>query len=222
MLRELRCAAVCFMFICAAPALAQLCEIPGDTNCDEVVNCADVDPFVLALTDPDEYELQFPDCPITNADVNGDGYITFADIDPFTAMLELRPIKGDMNCDGCITFADIDPFVLALTDPCLYKQTYPGCPITNGDINGDGNIDSFDINPFVALLSTNEIKGDMNCDRCITQADVNPFVLALTNPAQYALQYPDCEIMNADVNGDGYINFGDIDPFVALLEGGCD
>ena len=42
----------------------------------------------------------------------------------------------------------------------------------------------------------------------------------MTNPSGYTSLYPDCAIMNADVNGDGLINNGDIDPFVALLTGG--
>ena len=60
---------------------------------------------------------------------------------------------GDMNCDATVDFGDINPFVLALSNPTVYGQTYPGCPILNGDINGDGTFDFGDINPFVALLS---------------------------------------------------------------------
>jgi endonuclease/exonuclease/phosphatase family metal-dependent hydrolase len=59
---------------------------------------------------------------------------------------------GDLNCDGSVDFADINPFVLALSNPALYGQSYPGCPIANGDINSDGTVDFSDVNPFVALL----------------------------------------------------------------------
>jgi hypothetical protein len=45
-------------------------------------------------------------------------------------------------------------------------------------------------------------------------------VLALTNPSGYAAAYPDCVASNADCNGDGLVNNGDIDAFVALLTGG--
>jgi hypothetical protein len=31
--------------------------------------------------------------------------------------------------------------------------------------------------------------------------------------------YPDCAAENGDVNGDGALNFDDIDPFVAALSG---
>jgi hypothetical protein len=92
----------------------------------------------------------------------------------------------------------------------------------NCDINGDGLLNSFDIDPFADLLVSDEIKGDMNCDRCITEDDIDPFVLALTDPDEYELEYPDCPIMNADVNDDGYINVYDIDPFYALVYPPCD
>jgi hypothetical protein len=62
-------------------------------------------------------------------------------------------LVGDMNCDGTTDFGDINPFVLAETNPTLWQETYPGCPLLNGDINGDGTVDFGDINPFVALLT---------------------------------------------------------------------
>jgi hypothetical protein len=31
--------------------------------------------------------------------------------------------------------------------------------------------------------------------------------------------FPDCDIMNGDINEDCGVNFGDINPFVALLTG---
>ena len=45
---------------------------------------------------------------------------------------------------------------------------------------------------------------------------------ALSDPAAYAAAYPDCDIMNGDCNNDGEFNFGDIQPFVALLTGAAD
>jgi hypothetical protein len=59
--------------------------------------------------------------------------------------------------------------------------------------------------------------GDLNCDGAINAFDIDPFVLALTDPAGYAEEYPDCDYMLADINGDGVVNAFDIDPFVALL-----
>jgi hypothetical protein len=60
---------------------------PGDMNCDNAVDFGDINPFVLALSDPDEYRRQYPDCDIANGDINRDGKIDFGDITPFVALL---------------------------------------------------------------------------------------------------------------------------------------
>jgi hypothetical protein len=61
---------------------------PGDANCDGVVSAADIDPFVIALTQGQAaYEAQFPDCAYLSADCNDDGVVTAADIDPFVQLL---------------------------------------------------------------------------------------------------------------------------------------
>jgi hypothetical protein len=62
--------------------------------------------------------------------------------------------------------------------------------------------------------------GDANCDGLVNNGDIDAFVLALTDSANYAAQYPSCDILSADVNGDSLVNNGDIDAFVALLTGG--
>jgi hypothetical protein len=59
----------------------------GDLNCDGLINCDDIAPFALAITDPASYAAQFPHCHILNADCNGDGAVTFDDIDAFIAVL---------------------------------------------------------------------------------------------------------------------------------------
>lgn len=64
------------------------------------------------------------------------------------------------------------------------------------------------------------LAGDMNCDGTISVSDISGFVLALTDPAGYAAQFPDCNIDNADLNNDGSVSVGDIGAFVALLTGG--
>ncbi|MGE0479005.1 MAG: alpha-amylase family glycosyl hydrolase [Phycisphaerae bacterium] len=60
---------------------------PGDANCDGVVNNFDIDPFVLALTDPAAYAAAYPACQILNCDANDDGVVNNFDIDPFVALL---------------------------------------------------------------------------------------------------------------------------------------
>jgi len=60
---------------------------PGDLNCDCVVNAFDIDPFVLALTNPAAYRLAYPDCREVNADCNQDDLVNAFDIDPFVLLL---------------------------------------------------------------------------------------------------------------------------------------
>ncbi len=60
---------------------------PGDVNCDGYVNGADIDPFVMAITDTAAYDQAYPDCYITLADVNGDGNVNSGDIDGFVMLL---------------------------------------------------------------------------------------------------------------------------------------
>ncbi len=72
---------VCAPNPCPQPGCA------GDTNCDTVVNFADVDPFVEALYGESRWNQAHPGCPWLSADCNHDGRVTFADIDPFVALL---------------------------------------------------------------------------------------------------------------------------------------
>ncbi|MBK9128235.1 MAG: hypothetical protein IPM13_10610 [Phycisphaerales bacterium] len=67
---------------------------------------------------------------------------------------------------------------------------------------------------FVALART---PGDVDCDGDVDFDDIDAFVAALSGPAAYAAQYPDCRWLNADCDGDGDVDFDDIDPFVALI-----
>jgi hypothetical protein len=59
----------------------------GDMNCDGVVNFDDIDPFVLALSDPNAYQTSYPNCNLLNGDCNHDGAVNFDDIDAFVALL---------------------------------------------------------------------------------------------------------------------------------------
>ena len=52
------------------------------------------------------------------------------------------------------------------------------------------------------------VAADMNCDGQINNFDVDPYVLALVSGApdyeEYYLEYPNCNALNGDLNGDGY------------------
>ena len=60
---------------------------PGDLNCDGAVNFFDIDAFVLAITSPTGYEVEYPDCNILNGDCNFDGSVNFFDIDAFVELV---------------------------------------------------------------------------------------------------------------------------------------
>jgi hypothetical protein len=61
--------------------------ILGDLNCDGIVDFGDINPFVLAISNPAAYAGAYPDCDILAGDCNGDGYIDFGDINPFVVLL---------------------------------------------------------------------------------------------------------------------------------------
>jgi hypothetical protein len=68
---------------------ALVCAPPdglGDVNCDGTLDFKDINPFVLALSNPAAYADAFPGCPLENRDINGDGQCDFADINPFVAL----------------------------------------------------------------------------------------------------------------------------------------
>ena len=66
----------------------------GDLNCDGSVDFGDINPFVLALSNPSTYAQTYPDCDILIGDMNCDGSADFGDINPFVACLS----NGDCDC----------------------------------------------------------------------------------------------------------------------------
>jgi len=59
----------------------------GDLNCDNAVSFRDINPFVLALSNPAADHANFPGCFIMNGDINFSGTVDFADINPFVMLL---------------------------------------------------------------------------------------------------------------------------------------
>ncbi|MEW6251199.1 MAG: hypothetical protein AB1716_11170 [Planctomycetota bacterium] len=59
----------------------------GDMNCDGLLDFNDINPFVLALSDPAGYAQQYPGCDIMNGDIDDNGFVDFNDINPFVALL---------------------------------------------------------------------------------------------------------------------------------------
>lgn len=66
-------------------------QMVGDLNCDGTVDLADINPFVLYLSNLATWQSAYPDCPPQNGDIDGDGvYPSLADINPFVALLSGR------------------------------------------------------------------------------------------------------------------------------------
>ncbi|MBP7744703.1 MAG: right-handed parallel beta-helix repeat-containing protein [Phycisphaerae bacterium] len=63
-------------------------EIPfGDLDCSGTIGFGDINPFVLALSNPPAYAQMYPDCPPLHGDMDADGEVGFGDINPFVAAL---------------------------------------------------------------------------------------------------------------------------------------
>ena len=80
---------------CAASGMQR-----GDTNGDGSINSLDIDPFVEALVDPEQYNIDYA--------------------------LLLWQCTADINCDGSMNSLDIDPFVGCLTGCWGFHGC--GCP----------------------------------------------------------------------------------------------
>ncbi len=57
-------------------------------------------------------------------------------------------------------------------------------------------------------------KGDMNCDCRVDLSDVDPYCQALLDAPSYSSSFAYCDINNADMNGDTFIDGGDVQNFV--------
>jgi hypothetical protein len=105
---------------------------------------------------------------------------------------------------------------------CIADQTEADCTGTGGTWAGGGT-DCADNNsngvPDACDPNTSCV-GDLNCDGVVDFGDINPFVTFLSNQAAWATQFPGCNPLNGDINGDGTYgqgSLGDINPFVVLM-----
>ena len=61
--------------------------LPGDMNCDGLLNTADIAPFVLALCDPAAYAAEYPTCNILSGEFTDDELVDGRDIQGFVDVL---------------------------------------------------------------------------------------------------------------------------------------
>jgi hypothetical protein len=64
------------------------------------------------------------------------------------------------------------------------------------------------------------IRGDSNCDGVTDAKDLSAFVVAMNHPEQYAVQYPDCDLVcSNDMNGDREVDDFDLAQLVQCIGG---
>jgi hypothetical protein len=107
--------------------------------------------------------------------------------------------------------------IIGFYDPNGFDTLQVKCNVPN---QADPNIQALAMDDLHVQLGPGLRYGDLNCDGSVNFGDINPFVLALSNPAAFAQQYPNCNILNGDINGDGTVSFADINPFVSCLTTG--
>ncbi len=120
---------------------------------------------------------------------------------------------------------DIAPYLSTFYPPEMVQDILDDELIMNVIANNDQGM-----GPGVIGLQTAQypvapppvMRGDTNCDGAVNAFDIDPFVLALTDPAGYAIAFPDCPIASADANCDGQIDAFDIDSFVECVTSGCE
>ncbi|MBK8915942.1 MAG: hypothetical protein IPM64_15340 [Phycisphaerales bacterium] len=79
--------AISFTLPGADSSMFDVNRVIGDMDCNGVFTNFDIDPFVLALTEPEAYHLAFPCCDLLNGDIDGNGAFTNFDLDPFVELL---------------------------------------------------------------------------------------------------------------------------------------
>lgn len=194
------------------------------TTCQQVINVSDSTAPII--TPPPDIVAE-PDAGRCDADVDVGSASTSDDCPGPTTLSASR--SDGLSID--------DPFPIGVTtiewsstDACGNVGTaVQEITVVGEDCDGDGTCDAVDPDddddgiPDVCDVERcaegSSVLGDLNCDGAITIADINPFVLALTDPKQYRLLFPNCDPICADVNRDRIVSVSDIRAFVALLQG---
>jgi hypothetical protein len=132
--------------------------------------------------------------------------------------------NGNGISDECVPQADCN--FNGVDDSCdLSHGTSPDCNDNNSPDECDvASGMSTDVNANMVPDECESI-GDLNCDGVTDFGDINPFVLFLSNYAGWQAEFPGCDPLHGDINGDGTYGqgaLGDINAFVYLLTAGGD
>lgn len=117
-----------------------------------------------------------------------------------------RLLVDELLLQGAVNVSGWDLFSVSTTsDDCL-SLTGPGIEPVEGRIR-----------TWFATLVAPARHGDVNCDGRIDGTDIQAFAIALVNPGDYLTSFPNCEFLTADVNGDQFLDAGDVEPFLQLV-----
>ncbi len=182
----------CGMQRSAAAALRVISHVPGDLNCDGVVNFSDIDPYRLALVDPNAYATGYPDCDPQHTDIDKNGITDVRDVVLFLAML-------------------------GITD-CNHNWTVDAAEVLQGtarDCNGNGVPDECDL----AGGTSRDADGNGIPDECQADSDSDGVIDTLDgcplNPLKTAPGVCGCAAADTDSDGDGVPDCVDNCPDVA-------
>lgn len=168
---------------------------------------------------------QFPPPPTVNELIWGADLATQQDFSPTThvASGQCTPPTLVIHADSPNNIIQSGNFVGLLQAAGHEAMVFNAVGLSHTQIGSSigipGHVLTVLVDDFLATLATAEVVGDLNCDGLLSVGDIGPFVLALTDPAGYAGQFPDCDVQAADTNCDGIVSVGDIGPFVRLLAG---
>ena len=74
--------------------------VAADMDCDGDVDFDDINPLILAISDPNAYQAQFPNCNLLNGDLDGDGDVDFDEIDYFGGLFGATGVRTVYTWDG--------------------------------------------------------------------------------------------------------------------------
>ena len=149
--------------------------------------------------------------------------------DPLIDVGDDVTLGGTLNVslDAGLTLAHGDVFTLIDTDDNRSSVSGVFSNVAEGGLLlSAGGIDLLlsytggDGNDVIAYAVASIVMGDLNGDGALTHEDIAPFVSALTDPDQYAVDYPGLDPNQlGDFTGDGLLTNGDIEAFVDALNG---
>lgn len=189
---------------------------PGNVNEDEprVASTASGDTVMVAFAREYGVDNHDIDC-VWSGDHGATWYPAYL---PYSALDERRPAISASPLTGRLQAAYWREGEICWTWADVGAITFWASPLVVNDYAA-----ADDAWPAIAIRpSLCACFPDLNCDGGVDENDFAPFSLAMSDPAAYRAQYPNCDIGKADADCDGDIDDDDLDRLVCLVQGGPD